>query len=403
MVVDLSGAAPLTEVLDDQALIDATSWSADGSRLLWASDSSGTDQVWTWESATDATSQLTSSTGGSRDPQLSPTGEKLAVLEANRRLLLRDLATGSEVTLRDFGHTGAADLEWVRAGDLYVRFENETLRFTPAGRFLHPGIGLHGGTNEITARAIDPAGNLSPVSAPIEISVPQATAPDLAILSGDVIVLPQAPLAGALVRVSVTVRNLGQAAAPESSLDVSVSGPGGFQTSLATGAVLEALPAAGATTLGFDLLLPATGGTYFVQAVVDLPNALAELDESNNRGERTFLVAELAWADVAIASDRSSYSIADLVELAADVTNAGPAWTGRLEVRIEDLFGFEIARKSTCRSRSWPTGRRSINWRPGPLERPSLVRIRRARRSATSLANRWPWMWPPSPSARPSR
>ncbi|MBP7589038.1 MAG: DUF11 domain-containing protein, partial [Thermoanaerobaculia bacterium] len=101
--------------------------------------------------------------------------------------------------------------------------------------------------------------------------------------------------------------------------------------------------AAAATTLGFDLQLPAVGGSYVVRAVVDLPDELAELDESNNRGERTFLVSELAGPGVEVTTDRSSYSIADLVELAADVTNAGPTWSGRLEVRIEDLFGFEIA------------------------------------------------------------
>lgn len=342
-VVELSGATPLVVELDAQALVDSPSWSADGSRLLWASTSSGADQVWTWESSTGATAQLTTSADGARDPQLSPTGGKLAVLEANRRLVLRDLATGAEVLLRDFGRSGAADLEWLRAGELYVRFAEEALRFTPAGRFLHPGIVLEGGTNAISARAIDPAGNLSSVSAPITIEVPPETAPDLAILPGELIVLPQAPLAGTPVRVSVTVRNLGQAAAPESALDVLVSGPGGFQAILAEGAQLEALPAAGAATLGFDLLLPATGGTYFVQAVVDLPDELEELDESNNRGERTFLVAELAGPGVTITSNRPGYSIADLVELAADLTNAGPAWSGRLEVKIEDLFGFEIA------------------------------------------------------------
>ncbi len=343
VVVDLSSATPLVTELDAQALVDAPSWSADGARLYWASTASGTDQVWTWERATGVASQLWSSVDSVRDPQLSPDGDKLALLEANRRLVLRDLATGAEVTLRDFGRSGAAAIEWVRGGELYARFAEEALRFTPAGRFLHSGIVLQGGSNEITARALDLAGNLSAVSAPITIEVPPETAPDLAILAGEVIVLPQAPLGGAPIRVSVTVRNLGQVAAAPSTLDVSVSGPGGYRAILAAEVLLPSLPAAGATTLGFDLLLPSPGGTYFVQAVVDLPDELAELDESNNRGERTFLVAELAGPGIAIHSDRSSYSIADLVQLTADVTNAGPAWNGRLEVRIEDAFGFEIA------------------------------------------------------------
>ncbi|QQR75320.1 MAG: DUF11 domain-containing protein [Holophagales bacterium] len=342
VTIDLSSTSPAVDELDSQAFLDAPSWSSDGERLFWSADVSGIPQVRSWAVTSQTVTQVTNAPDGRRDPQVSPVGDRLAVLGPDGSLSIIELATGTERVVHDFGRPGEGALEWSRSGVLAATFDGEVRRYAPAGWFRHPGLALHSGVNRLTARATDPSGNLSVASQPIELELLADAAPDLSIRSEEVVVWPQSPVAGSLARVSVTVRNLAAVSSPASWLDVVASGSHGLRIVLAEGLALEALAPGAATTRSFDLQVPVAGGTLVVAAVVDSSNQVAELDESNNRGERSFLAGSLAGPAVAIATDQTTYAAGESVQIAVDLSNAGPTWNGRLVVTLEDELGFVV-------------------------------------------------------------
>ncbi len=342
VAIDTLAASPTVADLDSQALLDAPSWSSDGEWLFWSTEVSGISQIRSWNATNHEVTQVTNAPDERRDPQVSPVGDRLAVFGSGGRLSILDLATGTERVVHDFGRSGEGALEWSRSGVLAATFDGEVRRYTLAGWFRHPGLALHSGVNRLTARATDPSGNLSVASQPIELELLADAAPDLSIRSEEVVVWPQSPVAGSLARVSVTVRNLAAVSSPASWLDAVASGPHGLRIVLAEGLALEALAPGAATTRSFDLQVPVTGGTLVVAAVVDPSNQVAELDESNNRGERSFLAGSLAGPAVAVATDRTTYAAGESVQVAVNVSNAGPTWNGRLVVTLEDEQGFVV-------------------------------------------------------------
>ena len=368
VTIDLSSASPAVDELDSQAFLDAPSWSSDGERLFWSADVSGIPQVRSWAVTSQTVTQVTNAPDGRRDPQVSPVGDRLALFGPGGRLSILELATGTERVVHDFGRPGEGALEWSRSGVLAATFDGEVRRYAPAGWFRHPGLALHSGVNRLTARATDPSGNLSVASQPIELELPADAAPDLSIRSEEVVVWPQTPVAGSLARVSVTVRNLAAVSSPASWLDVVASGPRGLRIVLAEGLVLEALAPGAVTTRSFDLQVPVAGGTLVVAAVVDPSNQVAELDESNNRGERSFLAGSLAGPAVAIVTDQTTYAAGESVQIAVNVSNAGPSWNGRLVVTLEDELGFVVNELLNLPIVDLPyagTSHRALNWPSG--------------------------------------
>lgn len=321
----------------------ALSWSPDGAALLWTSSESGSDQVWRHDLASATSEALTAEPGEHAMPRWAPHAASFACVRDGGEVLEVDLEDGAARTWPVELFAGIEQLEWVAGGTALVVSDLTPSRIEPPGRFEVPGVALAGGDNRFVAIARDLAGNASVPSAETLVHLRGEALPNLAVLGSELVVLPAAPLAGGMARVTVVVRNLGGAAAPASDLTAAVTGPQGFVAVLAEGLAVPPLPPGGSAVFGFDLSLPTVAGSYLAAASVDVAGVVVEVREDDNAAERAFLVAADGTPLLAVATDRTTYGEDDTVELTAALFNAGSTFDGWIEIAIEDANGFELA------------------------------------------------------------
>ncbi len=322
-------------------------FSPSGGELLYTSTASGDEQVRSYRLADGAITDLTSGPAAHRDPHWSADGRAVGFVVDDAGVFVAPLAGGEPLQLLDLAagpYAGFfARLDSVASGFWLVQVAGEVLRIEPAGRFLAPSVALVPGTNTLTATATDAAGNVSPASEPVEIQLVVSNRPNLGVTETDLAVLPEAVVVGATAQLSVTVRNTGAAASPQADLSIVVFGPQGLFAEVVSGPELPAIPAGGSVTISRPLVLDGEPGSYSLIAAADPLAALPEVSETDNRAERAFLVGEPGRPGVAVATDRQQYLSGQAVEASVEVVNFGDAFTGTLEVVVEDAQGFLVA------------------------------------------------------------
>ena len=229
-------------------------------------------------------------------------------------------------------------------GYLVALADSAALRLAPAGRFAFPATALDPGDNRFTATARKTDGRLSTPSAARTVRLDVADRPDLAILDDDLVLLPAAPLPNQTVRITVTVHNLGAVAAPASELALAAAGPGGVTPLTPQGSPLPvpALAPGGAASVSLELALPLTAGSYTLVATADPQSLVTEVTRTNNQALRAFAVVSQGPPTLAVTTDQAVYPPAGDVIAGIEVWNGNSAFTGRLELAVEDTQGFLV-------------------------------------------------------------
>ena len=148
------------------------------------------------------------------------------------------------------------------------------------GRFTFSNVALQPGENEFYALSINNnTGAVSPGSDPILINVDQGTTPDLEVLSTGIYCYPAAPLSGDKVTGTITVQNIGAAAAENVDVAVYLTDPLGFQQLIST-ATIPRIEPSGTDNCSFDWDTTGKTGVYRISAIADPNNQILELSES---------------------------------------------------------------------------------------------------------------------------
>ena len=234
-------------------------------------------------------------------PALSHDGETLYYINSHMgHLMSRPLTAAADVPSQSVASPAALVRQAARSGDVFVSHRSGgqeiVSRVTTAGTALFRDVDLRPGENPFVAVATDDSGNQSAPSLPASIHLLAATLPDLSVSSSEVLVVPALPRAGESLGVHATVRNLGGGSASAVPYSILLRGPSSSATGAAQNLVLEqgTLPvlAPGETVvLSLDLDSP-VAGTQEVLVALDEGQALTELDETNNRAQRSFEVSE---------------------------------------------------------------------------------------------------------------
>lgn len=231
---------------------------------------------------------------------------------------------------------------WHPNGTVYLFSWRLLSAFAMPGYFSLPDMFLSVGDNTVTATAMDTAGNVSDPSQSILIQVTGAGLPDLAILEGDLTVLPAAGLPTDAYRVNLQVRNQGDGESEATDIVLRLTTPDGNVISLLEDTSLPAMDGGERLTFSADLPPEHALGTYRLTAIVDGSSVVREVDEANNLATGSFRVQETLEPTVALQMDSTEYPAQSDVTGSVEIYNPGPAFSGRLLLTAEDDFGFSM-------------------------------------------------------------
>ncbi|WP_082507133.1 CARDB domain-containing protein [Duganella sp. Root336D2] len=249
---------------------------------------------------------------------------------------------GFRLTERDYRLSSAQEIWTTRNGQVFVDRQFESaLRYDPAGLVTFKGVTLKEGDNIVSAYAVDADGRRGADALPAHILYNPAPQPDLAAGENDIVVLPAAPLLGESARVTAVVRNAGSADAANVGVALVVRDPQGGLTTLASSSLASL--AAGASEPVTADWKPAVAGVHTFVLTLDAANTVVERDEFNNTGVRTVRVAEYALPQLVVRTDAARYGSNAPVAGTILLSNAGPAVSGRLALRVEDAQGYLAA------------------------------------------------------------
>lgn len=367
-VIDVGSA--VERVIESQPGPSNPSWSPDGTALVYTTINpavaGGTEEVARFRLA-DGNVQVLTSGGVSRSaPQWSPDGASVAYVADGQHVLIQDLASGSTTNLLDL-NSWSGVLSWVKGGRLLVVDNGEPIRVTPAGRFAFTSLSLSPGHSTFVATATDAAGNVSPSSLPMIVTVPRGALPDLAVSVSDLTVLPQVALLGQSVSFSATVHNLGSVRAPATQVNLAVVRPGASPLNITTLAPVGALPPGGSQTVSATVVLSGNPGSYTLVAAVDPLDRVFESDKANDRAELPFFAVGDETPLLFATLDHSGYAANQDVRTTVEVANGGPDFTGQITATVEDSAGFQVAILPTfdLRLRSETVWASQLAWNTG--------------------------------------
>lgn len=349
-----SGQAPAIETINASSgtvnVVESNSgdsnprWSPDGSALLYTAMRAGIEQVWHYNTTTQTARALTRDDIWSYEPVWTQDGRAFVYSNDNNELRLQSLA-GDDARVIASGDPNSGyvyGLQSVRSGYLAAWLDNKLVRIAPPGRFEYPATMLEVGDNIFSATARDVSGNISEQSPAMIVNYRVQDRADLVLTDKDIRILPAAPALGEAARISITVRNLGAAAAPASEMSLLVVDPAGRTTTLISGFAVNPLSPNASQSVSADWRVEAGEGAYHIVAIADVSNALAEVSEANNLGLRTLAVAGSSLPQVRAATDKSRYEANDEVVASATITNNGESFAGRIELAIEDSGGYLV-------------------------------------------------------------
>ncbi len=341
------GGNPAVTVVEPNPGPSPLHWSPGGDTLLYTAVVNGVEEVHSFRLADGTSAVLAAGPEDRSEPVWSPDGRSLYYAIQRAGVFRRDLPAGEPVQVLDAAGSGSfIQLDTAAAGYVVAVINDVPVRIAPAGRFELGSVGLDAGENTFTALAADAAGTQSPASAPMIVNRIAGARPNLAIAVTDLALLPAAPLAGSVARVTVTVHNQGTVPSPGAGLSIAIVGPNGFNidlnTDLSAGSSLGPLAPGGTQTLTRDVALGAAG-RYTLTAAADPLDHLAETDETDNRAQKEFMVAAAGVPTVTVATDRAVVPAGGVLGVAADLVNYGDPLSGRLTVTVEDAGGVALA------------------------------------------------------------
>lgn len=249
---------------------------------------------------------------------------------------------GFRLTEPDYRLNSARGIWTTRSGQVFIEQHfGAALRYDPAGLVTFKGVTLREGDNIVTAYAVDADGRRGADALPAHIVYNPAPQPDLVAGENDIVVLPAAPLLGESARVTAVLRNVGSADAANVGVVLAVRDPQGVLTTLAS-SNLASLAAGASEPVTADWK-PAGAGVHTFVLTLDAANTVVERDEFNNTGVRTVRVAEYALPQVVVRADAARYGSNAPVAGTIMLSNAGPAISGKLVLRVEDAQGYLAA------------------------------------------------------------
>ncbi len=237
----------------------------------------------------------------------------------------------------------ARGMWYTRAGQVYLDAPGggAFLRYDPPGLAIFKGVPLNEGDNAFGAYASDVAGRRGADALPAHVIYNPAPQPDLAAGANDIVVLPAAPVAGEATRVTITVRNAGNADAANVGAVLMLRDPQGLLTTLEE-RKLPSLAAGASASIAVDWK-PSMAGVHTFALTLDAANIVAERNEFNNVGVLDVRVAESALPKVVVTTDAASYGGKAAVAGTIVLSNAGPALAAKLALRVEDAQGYLVA------------------------------------------------------------
>ncbi|HOX57874.1 MAG TPA: CARDB domain-containing protein [Verrucomicrobiota bacterium] len=339
MDLDSSVVQDVDPQLEQTWVLPSLAWSPDSGSLAFVSSVTGQPDLYLYDAVAGSSIPLTSTLGLEQGPVFSPDGQQLG--------FVTDEGQGRELRVLDLRNPGQAralevelplavgSLDWARAGQLGLSYGDQFLRVEPAGAFRLPEVALLVGENLFSALATDGAGNASPASEPISVTLDSARLPDLAVQ--DLVVFPALPVAGEPATFGFTVRNIGGVEAPGASVQVLVLSGGSVELVLETG--LETLPAGGELPLEATWDTTGRDGPAEVFVVVDPDDALLEADEDNNSATREFHVSGSQGLELLTSLDRASLAHDEWLAAEVLLANSGSEVEARLQILVEDAQG----------------------------------------------------------------
>ncbi|MDX1430942.1 MAG: CARDB domain-containing protein [Gammaproteobacteria bacterium] len=330
---------------------DAPDWSPDGRVLYGAYDEvDGESEARIFDPETGAETTLLEDVAA---PRWLAGGARVLFLRDDRQLFVLDLDSGVETVFYD----GAdRDIElyvpsvqvvaFDQIGFGYYDFDlgiDGYLRFGAGFRFEVPGVSLDAGDNVITAVIVDESDNASEPSDAIVVVFEPPGVADLSLAPGDIRVLPGAPRAGEAARVGVTIANTGNGAAPAAEVSLMVIGPDGSGEMLLDRVPLSALEPGENVVRSADWRVGDLPGIYSLVATADPDDRVAEQSEANNFALREIIVPGAEAPAVSLTVNGVRFGAGDDVTLASVISNSGPAFSGSLELLVEDAAGFAVA------------------------------------------------------------
>lgn len=241
------------------------------------------------------------------------------------------LMTEDEEPLAFIGPVEA--LVQTRLGTVALTSMEDVVRYQWGGVFHFEAVPLFFGENLLVAMALDGAGQRSPPSEPISVTVEDSEVADLAVTH--VAFQPSVPVTGDSVNAIVTVRNLGGVESAPSSLVVKHVPPGGIERELAP-VRLGVLPP-GATTAAIVPLGVVGVGPHEVVAISD--PVVADFDRTNNLARAAFTVVASRALQLAVAAEPAFAPIHGQFSATVTVQNPGVPVDATLVTRLADAAG----------------------------------------------------------------
>lgn len=361
-------ATGIETIIETMAGRTTPQWSPDGSALLYTSLRDGTEQLWKWTLANGLGVALTQGPNPHGSPTWSPDGKGIAYTEyqaaSNSRItVLLDIPSASTLEF-----TAYTSLYWLSSGYLEAYGNATHFRIEPAGRVQFKQLALAPGDNIFNATVIDLAGNVGLPSDAIAVNYTMNDRADLVVTDNDITILPAVPLANEATRISVVVKNLGNIASLPTTMTLVMVDPAGNLTTLLDGVGLAAMTPGSSQLLAADWTATALAGDYSLVAIVDPLDLVPEISESNNLAIRTVHIAGTAKPEVRILTDKQVYQPAENVLVTAEAINGGVTFSGRMDVVIEDMAGYQVQKLLSQNVVDLPYAQKvnvAVNWNTG--------------------------------------
>ena len=325
------------------------SWSPAGGAIGFISRATGVPRITVSNTETWTTAEVPLNADGVQGFRWSPDGGRLvyAARDGGSMLIGTAQAEGSGTTteLARIETYAVSDLDWTRSGIIqFWNNQDDTCHVVLPGGFFHiPGVRLHPGENDLYAVAADDTGNPSPPSEAATLRYASAPLPDPAVLPGDIIVSPPAPIAGDNALVSIVIRNLGQADAENTDVKVSVRNALGRTELVHTETLPNIEPGAG-SILRFKWDSTGRAGLNSLIVTLDSEDRIKEASEFNNTASVDFYVAIEEGVALSLRTDLEHYAASEDAVIDIALYNSGPAVDGSLEIWIEDENGALVER-----------------------------------------------------------
>jgi hypothetical protein len=182
---------------------------------------------------------------------------------------------------------------------------------------------------------------MSPPSDEIAVIFDTSRMPDLEVTTDDIFIYPSSPIAGDEAMIDVVVWNQGRTEAKDLDVDIYLWDSGG-RVELLRSATIAYLPPASGEVIPMTWSTAGKTGTNKVIVVVDPEDRVNEVLETNNSVTREFFVVEEEKISMTTTLDASHYGSNQDVKMTVHLQNSSSGRDVVLEVRIEDLDGYEV-------------------------------------------------------------